>query len=78
MATNMNNQNNSNNRNRAHPSATSITSLITKLQQSFSDAMSAQKTTVDRKNFEKTYKNMNKVLLLFLIKIAFQFLNKTN
>lgn len=45
-------------------SSTTITSLINKLQQSFSDAMSAQKTTVDRKNFEKTYKNMNKVVKL--------------
>lgn len=72
IANNNNNVSNNNNNNirgnhhqqhqRTQPSSTTtITSLITKLQQSFSDAMSTQKTTVDRRNFEKTYKNMNKV-----------------
>ena len=66
IANNVSNNNNNNIRANQHQrsqpsSTTTITSLITKLQQSFSDAMSTQKTTVDRRNFEKTYKNMNKV-----------------
>ncbi|KAI7693087.1 E3 ubiquitin-protein ligase CBL [Sarcoptes scabiei] len=53
------NQLNSNQMNRIQ-TTTSIQSLISKIQQS----LSSPKTTVDRKNFEKTYKNMNKVVKL--------------
>lgn len=51
------------NRSSRTPSSTTITSLINKLQQSFSEAMSTQKTVVDKRAFEKTYKNMDKVFL---------------
>lgn len=52
----------SNRSTRNQPSSTMITSLITKLQQSISDVMSTQKTVIDKKSFDKTYKNMDKVL----------------
>lgn len=63
MALNSNSAANRSNRNQ---SSTTITSLITKLQQSFSDAMSTQKTVVDKRAFDKTYKNMDKVCLLLI------------
>ena len=63
---NNNNSNNMPNRSNRTQSSTTITSLITRLQQSFSDAMSTQKTVVDKRAFEKTYKNMDKVIIIFV------------
>lgn len=62
MASGGHNNRNSRNQTSSSSSTTaSITSLISKLQQSFTDAMSTQKTVIDKRTFEKTYKNMDKV-----------------
>ena len=52
-------------------SSTTITALISKLQQSFTDAMSPQKMVVDKRVFDKTYKNMDKVSRSFPILSTF-------
>lgn len=67
IISNNNNRNRNNQNHHQHQSSSSslstaaIASFISKLQQSLSVA---PKTTVDRRNFEKTYKNMNKVVKL--------------
>lgn len=58
------NNSNVSNRARNQPSTT-LTSFITKLQQSISDAMSTQKNVIEKKTFDKTYKNMDKVFKFF-------------